>query len=85
LHWICFLLLIREYFSQPHRSQVKPRPQRISNSIARHCSSVPNRARNAGSLNPRTFAANLMPASIPIGKRGRTSGDYEYVLDSQGS
>jgi hypothetical protein len=60
LHWTCFLLLIREYFSQPQRSQTKPSPQRISNSTARHCASVPNRARNAGSLKPRTLAANFI-------------------------
>jgi len=62
LHWICFLLFIREYFSQLHRSQVKPCPQRISNNTTRHCSSAPNRLRNAGPLNPRTSAASFMTA-----------------------
>ena len=67
LHLRLLLLFIREHLSKPHRSQLKPRPQRISSKTARHRSSVPNRARNAGALSPRTLAANLIavPASDP--------------------
>ena len=49
----------------PQARQASPSCQRISNSAARHASSVPKRSRNSASLRPFTDRRNTSPDAIP--------------------
>src|SRR3954469_23310978 len=67
------LVLGVEASSCPQAAQRKPSGQRASNRYSRHCSSVPNRARNDGMSSGRSSGSIVVPPPIADGRHHSSS------------